>query len=205
MAHLMENTLIYRAWQAPFAERKLAPLLARVDVGRLHRVLDVGCGPGTNYRHFAATEYLGVDINPAYIRDAERRFGPHFRVMDVTTMAMEPGQGFDCILVNSLLHHLSDEAVDRLLGHLGSLLAEGGAVHILELVLPARQSVARFLARHDRGDFPRPLEVWRSIFSRHFSEIHSESYFLRALGVPLWEMVYFQGARTGGSRRIVDQ
>lgn len=193
MKHPMENTLIYRLWQAPFAERKLAPMLQGTDLSRLRRVLDVGCGPGTNARHFGASEYLGVDINPEYIRSAERRFGPKFRVADVTTMRIEPGLGYDCILVNSLLHHLPDDEVDRLLGHLATLLADDGAVHILDLVLPARRSLARFLARHDRGEFPRPLDAWEAIFSRHFRSVIFQPYPLGALGVRLWAMVYFQG------------
>jgi SAM-dependent methyltransferase len=153
----------------------------------------VGCGPGTNAPHFRAHDYLGVDINPAYIRDAERRFGTKFRVADVTSMRIEPGQGYDCILVNSLLHHLPDQAVDRLLGHLATLLSSDGAVHILDLVLPPHPSIARFLARHDRGDFPRPLERWRELFSAHFAPVVFEPYPLGLGGLMLWSMVYFQG------------
>ena len=191
--HLMENTLVYRLWQAPFAERKLGPLLGRIDLPRIRRVLDVGCGPGTNARHFLQHDYLGIDLNPAYVRDAERRFGPHFRVADVTTMRLEPGQGWDCILVNSLLHHLPDAAVDRLLAHLATLLTPDGAVHILDLVLPERPSVARLLARLDRGDHPRPLSAWRALFEAHFQPVVFEPYPLGALGLELWSMVYFQG------------
>lgn len=197
MAHPMEHTLVYRVWQAPFAERKLAPMLRHTDLSRVHRVLDVGCGPGTNARHFADCDYLGVDINPAYVHDAERRFGPRFRVADVTTMRIEPGRGYDCILLNSLLHHLSDDDAGRLLGHLATLLADAGAVHILDLVLPERASIARFLARHDRGNFPRPLAAWRDLFTRHFAPVIFEPYPLGAMGVTLWSMVYFQGRRPG--------
>lgn len=195
MPHPMENTLVYRLWQAPFAERKLAPMLRRMDPSKARRVLDVGCGPGTNSRHFLSSDYLGVDINPAYVRSATRRFGPKFQVADVTTMRIEPGRGYDCILVNSLLHHLSDEATHRLLGHLATLLSEDGSVHILDLVLPERPSVARWLARHDRGDFPRPLEAWRTLFSRHFTPMRFEPFGLGAFGSTLWSMVYFQGHR----------
>jgi SAM-dependent methyltransferase len=193
IGHPMEHTAVYRMWQAPFAERKLEPFLRAVDLGRIRRVLDVGCGPGTNAPHFRAHDYLGVDINPAYIRDAERRFGTKFRVADVTSMRIEPGQGYDCILVNSLLHHLPDQAVDRLLGHLATLLSSDGAVHILDLVLPPHPSIARFLARHDRGDFPRPLERWRELFSAHFAPVVFEPYPLGLGGLMLWSMVYFQG------------
>lgn len=191
--HPMENTTLYRLWQAPMAERKLEPLFRHNDRTRFRRVLDVGCGPGTNAAHFLGQDYLGVDINPGYIRDAERRYGPRFRVADVTTMHLEPGGGWDCILVNSLLHHLPDDAVDRLLGHLATLLTEDGAVHILDLVLPAERSVSRLLARLDRGHFPRPLEQWRDLFSRHFSLDVFEPYPLGVAGLTLWSMVYGRG------------
>jgi SAM-dependent methyltransferase len=193
IGHPMEHTAVYRMWQAPFAERKLEPFLRAVDLRRVRRVLDVGCGPGTNARHFREHDYLGVDINPAYIRHAERRFGSRFRVADVTTMLIEPGQAYDCILVNSLLHHLPDEAADRLLGHLATLLSGDGSVHILDLVLPPDPSFARFLARRDRGDFPRPLERWRELFSAHFMPVIFEPYPLGLAGLTLWSMVYFQG------------
>lgn len=187
---------MYRIWQAPFAERKLRPLLRRIDLSQIRRVLDVGCGPGTNTGHFLQCDYLGVDINPEYVRDATRRFGPRFVVADVTTMRIEPGQGYDCILVNSLLHHLPDEAVRRLLGHLATLLTPDGAVHILDLVLPERPSVSRLLARLDRGDFPRPVAAWRALFEAHFQPVVFEPYPLGVLGLELWSMVYFQGRRT---------
>jgi SAM-dependent methyltransferase len=191
--HPMDNTTLYRLWQAPFAERKLAPALRNLGPTAGLRVLDVGCGPGTNAHHFRDSDYLGVDINASYIRDAERRFGPRFRVADVTTMRVDAGGGFDRILLNSLLHHLPDSAVAQLLAHLATLLTDVGTVHILDLVLPERASVARLLARLDRGHFPRPLARWHEIFCRYYTPVIFEPYPLGAAGVTLWSMVYFQG------------
>jgi len=196
VAHVMESTLLYRLWQAPFAERKLRPFLATTDPATVRRVLDVGCGPGTNAHHFRRCDYLGVDINPAYIRHAERRFGPRFRVADVTGLSAEAlGGNYDCVLLNSLLHHLSDPEVHRLLTHLETLLTPAGSVHILDLVLPPGRSLARLLARLDRGAYPRPLAEWREIFAAHFSPQRLDPYPLGAGGVTLWQMVYFKGGR----------
>jgi SAM-dependent methyltransferase len=191
--HPAEHALIYRLWQAPAAEQKIAPVFRHNDRARIRRVLDVGCGPGTNAAHFRDRDYLGVDMNAGYIRDAERRYGPRFRVADVTTMRLEPGEGWDFILVNSLLHHLPDDAVDRLLKHLATLLTEDGAVHILDLVLPAQASLSRLLARHDRGKFPRSLERWRELVSRSLALDIFEPYRLGVGSLTLWNMVYCRG------------
>ena len=192
-ARLMENTLAYRVWQAPFAERKLAPLFAHNDVAGARRVLDVGCGPGTNTHHFARAEYLGVDFNPAYIESARRRHGRQFVVADVTTYRVPAEQRFDLILANSLFHHIDDAGTQRILAHLATLLSDDGYIHIMDLVLPSAPSVSRFLARADRGDYPRPLEAWRELFTRAFEPVVFEPYPLGAGGMTLWNMVYFKG------------
>ena len=48
--------------------------VAANDVASVRRVLDVGCGPGTNTRYFEHADYLGLDINRGYIESARRRF-----------------------------------------------------------------------------------------------------------------------------------
>jgi SAM-dependent methyltransferase len=192
-ARLMENTLVYRVWQAPFAERKLAPLFAHNDVASARRVLDVGCGPGTNTHHFAHAEYLGIDFNPAYIESARRRHGRDFVVADVTRYEVADEGRFDLILANSLFHHIDTENTRRILAHLATLLAADGHVHIFDLILPERASVARLLARADRGDHPRPLDEWRTLFTEAFEPVAVEPYQLGVRGVDMWNMIYFKG------------
>lgn len=196
-ARLMENTLAYRLWQAPFAERKLAPLFEHNDVAGARRVLDVGCGPGTNAHHFAHADYLGIDFNPSYIESARRRHGREFIVADVTTYEVPPDRRFDLILANSLFHHIDDAGTRRILAQLPRLLSPDGFVHVFDLVLPERPSVSRFLARADRGDHPRPLEEWRALFAESLEPVVFEAYPLGAAGLTLWNMVYFKG----GARR----
>lgn len=191
---LMEGTRVYRAWQAPFAEAKLEPLRRHNDLASARKVLDVGCGPGTNTRHFEHADYLGIDINPEYVAAAAERTGRRFLAADVTAYEVED-DGFDFILANSFFHHVDDAATDRILGHLATLLTPDGHLHVLDLVLPAEPSPSRLLARMDRGDFARPLDQWREICERHFEPVVFEPYTLGMAGVTLWNMVYFKGAR----------
>lgn len=192
---VLEQPAVYRWWQAPFAERKLAPVRASGAIERARRVLDVGCGPGTNAQHFTRAEYVGIDINPAYVENARARYPGTFVVADVTTYTAPDGERFDCILVNSLLHHIPNAEVARLLGHLATLLTDDGAIHILELVLPPRPSVARLLARLDRGEYARPVAEWELLCSAHFEPVQCTPYPLGAFGISLWDMIYFEGRR----------
>lgn len=192
-ARVMENTLAYRVWQAPFAEKKLAPLYAHNDVAAARRVLDVGCGPGTNTAHFAHADYLGIDINPAYIETAREATGRDFVVADVTKYEVDPSQRFDLILANSLFHHIETDDTRRILAHLATLLTDDGHVHIVDLVLPERPSISRFLALADRGEYPRPVEAWRALFASAFEPVVFETYPVGVAGVELWSFVHFKG------------
>jgi SAM-dependent methyltransferase len=191
---LLEHSSVYRAWHTPFADQKFAPVLAHTPMGRVRRVLDVACGPGTNTKFFTGAKYLGRDFNERYIQDARRRYGRDFLVAGVRNFTAAPEDRFDFILVNSFLHHLDDRDTLAILTHLRSLLTENH-IHMLELELPEKPSIARLLARWDRGKFARPPEEWPSLFEGLFEPVVYEPFPLTGIGVTLWNMVYCKGRR----------
>ena len=191
--YLLERTAVYSLWQAPFAAEKLAPVLAHNDIRQARRVLDVGCGPGTNTQLFAHADYLGIDINPGYIEHARRKHNRRFVVADVTAYEDAAGGGFDFILINSFLHHIDTPSVHKILERLRSWLSPDGHMHILELVSPGDRSIAQLFANCDRGKYPRPLGEWRALFEAHLDIVVFEPYPLTALGIGLWNMVYCKG------------
>lgn len=190
---IMEHTHAYRLWQRPFQEQKFAPVLRHNDLARVRRVIDVGCGPGTNARHFANAEYLGVDVNVSYIEFARRRYAGTFVVADITEWDMAGLEPYDFVFANSFFHHVSDDEALAILQKMADLVASGGFVHILDLVMPERRPTARLLARWDRGDFPRPLGPWRALLEEIFEPVLVEPYPLTAAGMTLWEFLYFKG------------
>jgi SAM-dependent methyltransferase len=190
---LLELPFVYQAWQAPFAAAKLKPFLEHAGLARTRRVLDIGCGPGTNARVFGGADYVGIDINPDYIRVAASRHPGRFVVGDVTDESIFPDEQFDCVFANSLMHHLDDASVSALLRRMARLTAAGGKVHVLDLVLPPNLSSGRVLAQLDRGRFARPVEHWRRLFTEHLREERFEPYSFGLPFVPLWNMVYFVG------------
>ena len=190
---LLERPRVYLAWQRPFVASKLGPVWQHNDRSRIRRVLDVGCGPGTNSAEFAGLEYLGVDVNPAYIAHARRRHGEAFAVADVQSEPI-PGRGtYDFVLVNSLLHHLEDEAVSSLLAGLHEYVSPDGHIHVIDLVLPELRGLPRMLARADRGRHARGIPGWRALLSEHFREVVFEPFAVPSRGPMLWSMVYFKG------------
>lgn len=190
---LLEHTAVYSTWQAPVAKQKFAPILRDTDLARIRNVLDVGCGPGTNTALFSSTGYLGVDINPRYIESAKKKFNRDFLAADVTTYEDVPEEKFDFVLLNSFLHHVDDAATNAILSRMHLWVAEDGFVHILDLVYPPKPSLPQLFAKADRGNFPRRLEHWRSLFETHLNVLHFEPYPLKMFSVTLWDMVYCRG------------
>jgi SAM-dependent methyltransferase len=187
---LLEQPAIYAAWQAPFVAQKFAPVERQLRRQPIRRVLDVGCGPGTNAARFSGVDYVGLDINEKYLAIARSKYPGRFVQADLATSDLSAYGTFDTILVNSFLHHLPDADVMRMLAQLSTLLDREGSVHIIELVLPERPSPAWLMAKLDRGKYPRPLQLWRELFSAYFEPVVVEPF---PVGGLLWAMVYFRG------------
>ena len=147
---------------------------------------------------FADTRYLGVDRNMGYVRSARAR-GIRVIAGDAAAIPIRSTQPFDCVFVNSLLHHLDDAQVLALLTHAAALVRSHGQVHVIDLVVPEGRGVARALALADRGDHPRTLPHLRSLVAQHFNLDVEEQFRLTLAGLPLWAMVYYRGrAKSAG-------
>jgi SAM-dependent methyltransferase len=190
LEQVLEHPTIYRRWQAPFVAQKFAPVQRHIEHAAIRRVLDVGCGPGTNAARFGSASYVGVDINDRYLAVARSKYPGQFIQADLATADLSTFGTFDVILVNSFLHHLPDGSVDRLLAQLATLMEPGGRVHILELVRPERFALPSIMARLDRGRYARSAQAWTEHFERHFHPVVLQPY---TFGLGLWAMVYFQG------------
>ena len=196
---VMEQPWVYRLWQAPFADRKFEPVQRQLNLKRPRRVLDVGCGPGTNAPRFHGADYVGIDINDHYLQLGRTRHPGLFVQADLSTADLSHLGRFDVILVNSFLHHLPDDGVAHILSRIPKLLDTDGRVHILELVMPGKRKLATVMARLDRGRYARTQEEWKTIVRATLRAGQSIEPYM--LGKWLWAMLYFQGrVKPCGSR-----
>src|SRR5262245_34023357 len=97
---ILEMPAVYAAWQAPFVSQKVAPFLRANDLQKIGRVLEIGCGPGTNAALFAKTPYVGIDLNPHYVKAALSRYRRTFLCGDATSFALPQEEPFDAVFIN---------------------------------------------------------------------------------------------------------
>jgi SAM-dependent methyltransferase len=196
MKHPLDLSWAYLAWQAPFVEQKLVPFRRRHPGLPFRRILDVGCGPGTNTRAFLRTNpnYLGIDLNDGYVASAKRRFGDqYFMVGDASKINVPSGERFDCIFINSMLHHMTDAQVRSLLRSTQHLLTPDGKVYVIDIYAPEEHGLVRRLALADRGEHVRTLAQLRDVVGSELEVDFSETYTLHMAGIDLWAMGYFEG------------
>ena len=161
------------------------------------KVLDLGCGPGTNSFLFSDKnqyDYLGIDINEKYIRWARQLYDLNFHCADVTKLA-NSGLVYDLILINSVMHHLSDFEANRLLSAAQGLLSSRGECVVLDMIRPdvrkASNSIQRMLIQLDRGSFCRELRELQRLLASYFETDIAYSFDITVVGVPLWDLKLF--------------
>ena len=155
---------ISRADAASSLREELYPELGR----RPLRVLDIGCGPAAfwaRYRSIGAIQYVGVEPNERYVKDARERFadGEIYAgtVADVRETVAGP---FDLVVLEGVLHQIDDDAAREALHFAAERLRPGGRLVALDPVVIERQNpIARALARMDRGKHVRSLEGYRAV------------------------------------------
>jgi SAM-dependent methyltransferase len=162
------------------------------------RVLDLGCGPGSNAGLFENADYLGIDINVRYVKAARKSYpNMRFEVGDICHLYLKES-GFDVILINSLLHHLSDCEVSSLLVTVSRLLSLEGKVIIQDALVPRSFCwIPRLLRSLDRGKYYRDEGRWRSLFESNFVIESGEPYKIRLFGITSWYMVSWALGKRG--------
>src|SRR5438105_6552117 len=111
------------------------PAAAGFENARGLRVLEIGCGLGTDGAQFAkaGADYTGVDLTEAAIELARKRFEisglkGQFRVADAENMDF-PDESFDVVYSHGVLHHTPDTA--RAVREIHRVLKTGGRAIVM--------------------------------------------------------------------------
>jgi SAM-dependent methyltransferase len=78
---------------------------------REERVLEIGCGGGSDLLQFArhGAEAVGIDVTPEHVKLARRRVGQSARVLRADARALPFRDGsFDYVYSHGVLHHISE-------------------------------------------------------------------------------------------------
>ena len=145
------------------------------------KVVDAGCGTGRALEFLPLVNYFGFDPNPEYIRVAQSRYGSRgeFFCGDASSPRVrELAQGADAFLSLGVLHHLTDQQIDEILGLARACLRPSGRFIFYEPCFSANDDwVGRMFMRLDRGENIKTDQEWRALLSDYFATV--EEYIRR--------------------------
>jgi SAM-dependent methyltransferase len=123
------------------------------------RILDIGCGVGASVRYLPTDiSYVGIDISEHYIARARTNYGDRgeFICADAGALSAKTLGAFDRAFSFGVLHHLSNEAAERVVQLVRRVVKPGGTFVTIDPCHEARQHpVAKLLIANDRGEYIR--------------------------------------------------
>ncbi len=123
-AHFYEHQveLLFRGLADPMRRRLLRPIYEKIKNKKRPKILEIGCGTGTFTRFltgvFPRADITGIDLSPAYIRYAKKRFmqndNVHFLVENAENLPFK-NENFDAVVSVFLHHELPRKAREKVL------------------------------------------------------------------------------------------
>lgn len=138
------------------------------------RVLDIGCGTGAMCQFLSDVQYVGFDMDPAYIRTCRRRLGTkgefHHRALSHETV--DNYDPFDIVLAIGVVHHLTDAEANTLFQLASRVLRPSGRLVTMDGVrLPRQSTYETLLLNSDRGKHIRTTAQYLDLAKAAFSSV----------------------------------
>ena len=138
------------------------------------KILDIGCGPAKILEYYPKNiEYVGIDINENYIKNARDTYGGDKRTFlcgTVDDINNQEFSQFDIITCLGVLHHLDDNQIKQLVKNFSKLLKPTGHIVTLDnCYVNGQNPISKFLIAHDRGKNVRTPEEYDTFFNPYFA------------------------------------
>jgi SAM-dependent methyltransferase len=104
-------------------------LLDAIEGDPPFRILDIGCGPGRDLRHFRSLghEPVGLEGSPSFVAMAREHSGCEVLQQDFLAMSL-PAKSFHGVFANATLFHVPTKDLPRVLGELHAALKPRGVL-----------------------------------------------------------------------------
>ena len=177
---LLSNTFFYSLVQRVMSGTSFRKKIVKKYITKHNvKVLDIGCGPAEILDTLPEIKYYGFDINPIYINSAKKKYENKgkFFCKKFTNKNTKYLPKFDHVLLLGVLHHLSDQEINKLMPNIKKVLKRKGNIITLDNIFINKQNfIAKFLIQMDKGENVRSKKGYLNILKNHFKKINSKIY-----------------------------
>ena len=141
------------------------------------KVIDIGCGPAQILPWLPDVEYLGLDVNRAYIASANRTHGDKGTFVVGDTKSLWDDLRFkdaDIVIGLGILHHLDDDDAAHCVRFAHHALKQGGRFVALDACWVSNQGfLSRYIMSKDRGQNVRTEQRYRQLARNVFKHVNA--------------------------------
>lgn len=169
---IFDFPLFFNLLQRLIADQQHVKKFVKLALSKLQpqSILDIGFGTGNFMEVIPKTSrYVGIDNNPRYFSFTKNRFAAPNReifLQDASDINFYKGRYFDVVMLISILHHLSEEELFKILPAIKKITAK--ALIITDILPDPPGALPKLLVKLDRGRFIRNSQLKVAILKRYF-------------------------------------
>ena len=139
------------------------------------KIIDIGCGPAQILPWLPNVDYLGLDVNRAYIASAKRTHAGKGTFVVGDTKSLWDDSRFrdaDVVIGLGILHHLDDDDAAHCIRFAHHALKQAGRFVSLEACwVPNQGFLSRYIMSKDRGQNVRTEQAYRQLAAKVFKNV----------------------------------
>lgn len=156
------------------------------------KVLDFGCGTGSNSKLFKPEDYIGSEVDTSRVESSSKKYPKYkFKKIPIINSSKDilpwEDNSFDMIFVSLCLHHINAKSCKLIFKEFRRVLKSKGKILGMEPVLIKGQHFSNILMNIlDAGDYILPLNKYKAMYQSE-SFTTSNINIVKTFGYNLWQ------------------
>jgi ubiquinone/menaquinone biosynthesis C-methylase UbiE len=156
------------------------------------RVLDFGCGVGSNSTLFHNDDYIGVEVDKSRVLSSRLKY-PKSKFETIPLISTPNDKipfednSFDIIFISLCLHHIDSSTCKLLFKEFSRVLKDTGKIIGIEPCILSKKYFSNVIMNIiDAGDYILPIEEYKKIYSSEAFNV-KDINIVKTAGYHLWQ------------------
>ena len=156
------------------------------------KVLDFGCGIGSNSKLFHYDDYIGVEVDESRVLSSRPKY-PKSKFKQIPFISKPDDKipfednSFDLVFISLCLHHIDSDTCKLLFKEFSRVLNHNGKIIGIEPCIISEKYFSNiFMNIIDAGDYILPIEQYKQIYSSEAFQT-KDINIVKTFGYHLWQ------------------